>query len=102
MVAITRKKQTEIQGNSVTISYYGKAEHLPNGYYLIKSYERVIKARGGEKIFWDNGNSGNKPRATFRLTEGGREYWITLTNFRGVPTEGVASYDLTVMERNAS
>ncbi len=99
LVATAKKKQMEVQGNSITIAYYGKADNLPNGYYLIKSYERAIKAHGGEKIFWDNGNSGNKPRATFHLTEEGKEYWILLTNFRGVPTEGVASYDLTVVEK---
>lgn len=98
MVATGKKKQVEVKGKSSTISYYGHADHLPNGYYLIKRYEKTIKARGGEKLFWDNGNSGNKPRATFRLKEGEREYWITLTNFRGVATEGVDAYDLTVIE----
>jgi hypothetical protein len=99
MVATAKKKQVEVAGSTTTIAYYGYADHLPNGYYLIKTYERAIKARGGEKLFWDNGNSGNKPRATFRLVEDGKEFWITLTNFRGVSTEGVTSYDLTIIEK---
>ena len=99
LVSTARKKQVEVRGHSSTIAYYGNADHLPNGYYLIKTYERAIKARGGEKLFWDNGNSGNKPRATFRLIDDGKEIWIILTNFRGVPTEGVASYDLTIIEK---
>ena len=102
MVATAKKKQREVRGKSTTIAYYGHADHLPNGYYLIKQYERAIEALGGEKIYWDNGNSGNKPRATFRLVQDGKESWITLTNFRGVPTEGVEAYELTVIAEGSA
>ena len=79
------KKQT-LEGTVYTYMYYIKEgiEKLPSTFQILKNYENAILGKGGQRIYLaskhdDDGFIG----ATFKLSNEGNTYWLTLDYFNG-------------------
>jgi OmpA-OmpF porin, OOP family len=88
---VGKGKVENLEGRKWVISYYPQADlkEKPSELQIDRNFENAVAKLGGTVVATD------RSRRTFRLVQGGREFWIDLT------AEFTGKYGLTIVEREA-
>ncbi len=83
------KKTESVEGHIWKSTYYPQAnmKPVPSELQIMRNHENALKQQGGTVVY------GEKSKATYRLTKGGKEIWVEIrTDFTG-------KYWLTILEK---
>lgn len=87
----------QVEGDTTSIRYFYKdLEHQPSPLQLIRNYQNVVKALGGEVVYERLPSDGDGGETTLKLVASGKDIWMRVVpEIFSAPTQ---SYKLEVVE----